>query len=146
MVSYQLKYLDNNFATWQNFFLGGGQGPPGPPARYGTELIRKLFGFTVNFSVLLKKGFSFSFMTFVFLLFALLIFNLAEISSPPCSKSFKYFLTLVISNLICPSCLKKKCVSVDINLGIWSVVSKSLFTNAIASSLCINDSGSTSFL
>ena len=81
-----------------------------------------------------------------FFLFVLLIVSLAGISSPLCSKSFKYFLSPVISHFICPSCLRKKYVSVDINLGVWPRLTESLLTNAIENLPCINDCGSSSCL
>ena len=52
----------------------------------------KVFWFTVDSSVLLNVGVHFFFHEICNFLFVLLIVNLAGISSPPCYKSFEYFL------------------------------------------------------
>ena len=99
-----------------------------------------LFWFTVDSSVLLNEGVQFFFHD-------ICQFFVSFADCQSCrnlnanSKSFECFLPAVISHFVCPPCLTKKYLSLDINLRTWPTATESLLPNAIANLSCINDLG-----
>ena len=89
---------------------------------------------------------SFFFISSIILSFQFWNTIFAGISKPPCSISKEYLFEPVISHLIFPACLTKKCASFDTNFGRWPTATNSLLINAIAYLSWTNDCGSSSCL
>ena len=84
------------------------------------------------FIIFLYKRNKFLFHFFSYSFLWILKYYFSWISKPPCSRSKKYLFKPVISHLIFPACLTKKCASFDINFGRWPTAADSLLINAIA--------------
>ena len=100
----------------------------------------KLFWFTVDSSVLLKERVQIFFHDICHF-FVCIADCQSNRNLKANSKSFEYLLPAVISYFICSPCLRKKYVSLDINLGTWPKSTESLLSNAIVNLSCIDDPG-----